>query len=112
MPSSSSGNKAVNWVTLDKIRALFNGSQYSQKIEKGLLQKIVLKKTLLQNPNEKGEPKGTYSEVILYKEQSTDFYAIVHQYSRPDGSIGASGKPDPKRLKIGGIIYAVQNKSP
>ena len=108
MPALSSDKEDVNWVPSARIRALFNNSQYSEKIKRGLLQKIVLKKTLLQNPTQKGEPEGTYSEVILYKDQGADFFAIVHQYSRPDGSIGASGKPDPKRLRIQGKIYAVR----
>ena len=108
MPSSSSDQEVINWVTPARIRALFNNSQYSEKIKRGLLQKMVLKKTLLQNPNQRGEPEGTYSEVIRYKDQEADSFAIVHQYLRPDGSIGASGKPDPKRLKIKGEIYAVR----
>ena len=108
MPPLSSDREAVIWVAPDRIRALFNNSQYSEKIKHGLLQKIVLKKTLLQNPNQKGEPEGTYSEVILYQDQGADSFAIVHQYLRPDGRIGASGKPDPKRLKIKGEIYAVR----
>ncbi len=29
----------------------------------------------------------------------------VHQYLRPDGSIGGSGLPDPKFLVEGGIEY-------
>lgn len=38
-----------------------------------------------------------------------DSFVIVHQYVLPDGSIGASGKPDSKRLKAGGKIYATQS---
>lgn len=108
MPSPSD-REAVHWVAPNKIRALFNDSQYSEKIRRVLLQKIVLRKTLLQKPNQKGEPEGTYPEVILYKDQEADSFAIVHQYVRPDGRIGASGKPDPKRLKIEGKIYAVRD---
>ena len=40
MPSPSE-REAVNWVAPNKIRALFNDSQYSEKIKRGLLQKIV-----------------------------------------------------------------------
>lgn len=109
MPSQSSGEKAVNWVDVGKIRALFNNSQYFEKIKKGLLQKKVIQTTPLKNPHEKGEPPGTCSEIILYRERKTGFFAIVHQYTRPDGSIGASGKPDPKRLKIAGKIYGTKN---
>ena len=30
---------------------------------------------------------------------------MVHLYFRPDGSIGGSGKPDPKWLFEDGVIY-------
>ena len=109
MPSQSSGKKEINWVTANKIRALFNKSQYYEKIQKGLLQGTVIRRTLLQYPNKMNEPQGTYSEIIKYREKKTGFLVYVHQYSRPDGSIGASGKPDPKFLQIGGKLYKVQN---
>jgi hypothetical protein len=31
--------------------------------------------------------------------------AVVHRYLRTDGTLGASGRPDPKRLREGGILY-------
>jgi hypothetical protein len=36
------------------------------------------------------------SEILVYYTQALDRVAIVHQYLRPDNSIGASGRPDPK----------------
>ncbi len=30
--------------------------------------------------------------------------ALVHEYRRPDGSLGGSGLPDPKRLIVGDEI--------
>jgi hypothetical protein len=30
---------------------------------------------------------------------------MVHQYLQPDGTLGASGQPDPKRLLHDGILY-------
>lgn len=33
--------------------------------------------------------------------------AIAHRYLRPDGRLGASGRPDPKWVFKDGIIYAV-----
>jgi hypothetical protein len=32
---------------------------------------------------------------------------IAHQYLRPDGTIGASGKRDPKYLRVGSTVYTV-----
>ena len=109
MSSRPSEKKGINWVAADKIRALFNKSQYYEKIKKGLLQEKVVKKTLLKYPKKKGEPQGTYSEIVRYREPKTGFILYAHRYKRPDGSIGASGKPDPKFLQIGGKLYKVQN---
>jgi hypothetical protein len=33
--------------------------------------------------------------------------AVMHQYLRPDGTIGASGQPDPKRLVVEGDVWYV-----
>jgi hypothetical protein len=37
--------------------------------------------------------------------------ARVHQYLRMDGSLGASGRPDPKMLYIDGVIYELEETS-
>jgi hypothetical protein len=31
--------------------------------------------------------------------------ALVHQYLRPDGTVGASGRPDPKAILDRGTLY-------
>ncbi len=33
--------------------------------------------------------------------------ALVHRYLRPDGTVGASGMPDPKELLDDDVIYFV-----
>ena len=42
-----------------------------------------------------GEPDGTVSQLIFYLLDDAPV-ALVHQYLRPDGTLGASGLPDPK----------------
>ena len=34
--------------------------------------------------------------------------AGVHQYLRRDGTIGASGRPDPKELFVNGTLYILE----
>lgn len=51
-------------------------------------------------------PPGTRSQIIAYLEAGRQI-AIVHQYRLPNGQLGASGLPDPKRLLIGGLLYIV-----
>jgi hypothetical protein len=49
---------------------------------------------------------------MAYDDASGVMVAVVHQYLRPDGSLGASGLPDPKRLLVNGILYIVVASPP
>jgi hypothetical protein len=57
-------------------------------------------------------PDGTVSlEIHYFDRTSLQRMAIVHQYLQPDGTIGASGKPDPKYLMgEDGTIYRLEKK--
>ena len=44
------------------------------------------------------EPYCTRSQLLGYYELDGTPIAQAHQYVRPDGSLGASGQPDPRRL--------------
>jgi hypothetical protein len=46
------------------------------------------------------------SEMYVYLDARTkQEVAEVHQYTRPNGTIGGHGKPDPKRVFEGGVEY-------
>lgn len=49
--------------------------------------------------------------MVAYFDGNYQEVARVHQYKRPDGSIGASGLPDPVRLLVDGIIYILERKA-
>ena len=53
----------------------------------------------------KGEPPGTKSQLIRYVDRAGQSVVLVHQYLRPNGTLGASGRPDPKRLRLGKVLY-------
>ena len=56
-------------------------------------------------PADAGQPPGTRTQMIKYFRQSDGaLVAIVHRYLLPDGTIGASGLPDPKWLRDGDKI--------
>ena len=42
----------------------------------------------------------THSQLVRYFDSNGEQIAVVHQIRNPDGSIGASGKPDPKFLQV------------
>ena len=55
---------------------------------------------------EVGLPEGTRSQMVWYLGQDGQKLILVHQYLLPDGTIGGSGRPDPKRMVLDDeIIY-------
>jgi hypothetical protein len=62
------------------------------------------------------QPSGTASLTFTYweatKEEGLRKVALVHQYQLPDGSIGASGKPDPKIVWHDGRMFALAKRPP
>jgi hypothetical protein len=58
------------------------------------------------NPSRsRDEPNGTRSVLVSFLDKSFHRGFMVHFYLRPDGTIGGSGKPDPKWLFEDGVIY-------
>lgn len=56
-------------------------------------------------PAQADQAPGTRSQLISYRTEEGFELARVHQYLRPDGSLGGSGRPDPKRVLFGGILH-------
>jgi hypothetical protein len=49
--------------------------------------------------------------MLAYWTQDGQLLALVHQYLRPDGTIGGSGKPDPKRILANDKLLAVRARA-
>lgn len=98
-------SEQVKRVPPETIRTIFNNSQYPGLIDSGDLAPQMLSDRVLQNPHLRGEPPGTRSQTIRYIDIAGQWVVEIHQYLRADGSLGASGKPDPKRLRIAGTIF-------
>jgi hypothetical protein len=93
-------------LSLQDLRQLFN-TEVLPKIRAGELLEMV-RSTGNPSPHS-GEPPGTLSQIVEYWEASGSSLtkvAIIHRYLRPDGSLGASGLPDPKRVLHEGVLYA------
>ena len=101
----------IKYVSPNIIRRKFKDSQYPAMIAEKKLVPKYLRNKVLTNPQARRhpEPPGTRSQVIRYSDQNGNWFVEVHQYLRPDGRLGASGKPDPKRLKISGTIYIAKS---
>jgi len=97
----------VKYISQESIRRMFNESQYPVMITDGLLMPKFLRNAHLEKPAERKEPYCTRSQTIRYSDNADHWVVEIHQYFRPDKTIGASGKPDPKRLRIGNTVFAV-----
>ncbi|MGI8553741.1 MAG: hypothetical protein ACR2PL_23570 [Dehalococcoidia bacterium] len=93
-------------VSAAELRHLFNHGRYWERAKSGELQERALRSGH-PSPPRAPEPLCTRSMIIAYIDTRGVKVAIVHQYLRPDGTIGASGRPDPKRLLMNGILYGV-----
>lgn len=54
------------------------------------------------------EPFCTQSQIISYVAGGLEI-ARAHRYIRPDGTLGASGKPDPKALFDGKTLFVLKS---
>jgi len=86
------------------MRRRFNEGLFWERVQRGELAAVELDS---RHPSliAAAEPYCTRSQLISYVDTGGTEVARVHQYVRPDGTIGASGRPDPKRLLEGGILY-------
>jgi len=95
------------FVTAAELRERFNRDRYSERAAAGELAASV-RAERHPSPEPAGETFCTMSQIITYTDPSTGArLALAHQYLRPDGTIGASGRPDPKRIWDNGVIYAL-----
>lgn len=86
---------------------MFNEGEYWKRSQDGAFTVVVLEDRYpaLTKAN---EPFCTHSQMLSYRDHSGNEVARIHQYLRPNGDIGASGKPDPKRLYKDSELYRLQ----
>jgi hypothetical protein len=96
-------------VTTEELRQLFNSLCFWERVRSGELY-AQIKTEGHPSPLKSGQPLCTLSQMVAYFDANNQEVARVHQYKRPDGSLGASGRPDPKRLLVDGIIYILKSK--
>jgi hypothetical protein len=95
------------WVPIGELRRIFNEGQYWQKAILGPLWQTIEEEGH-PSPPLADEPFCTYSQIIAYRDENARQIARVHQYKRPDGSIGLSGQPDPQELLHEGVLYIAE----
>lgn len=98
----------VERVSARTLQAIFNQSQYPELIASNSIEKITIRSALMGNDEvlrKKKLPIGTKSEIIVYRDKGKNLYVKIHQYLCPDGTLGCSGKPDPKSMLLNGVMY-------
>ena len=91
-------------VSEGELRQLFNGNQYWEKVQAGEFTQLLRRDRHLGVAKPR-LPFCTHSQSAVYFDSQSQPIAIVHQYVLPDGTIGASGRPDPKMVRVDNVTY-------
>lgn len=91
-------------VAPEEIRQRFNSMGLAKQAEDGTLMQILERESPARP--QANQPTGTRSRMVWYVDSTMTKVALVHEYRLTDGTIGGSGKPDPKRLVVGDeVLY-------
>jgi len=95
------------------IRNRFNRGRFWERAQAGELG-VRVRDSYVPRRRIKGEPSRTKTQMVEYLDPVTGrLVALVHQYRRPDGSLGGSGRPDPKELlDDDGCLYYIDPTMP
>lgn len=100
----------IKYVSATEIRTLFNEGRYADLVAYGALSEVLIREGV-PSP-QTNQPAGTKSQVLAYINPSGRQVAVVHRYLRPDGTLGGSGKPDPKKLFHNGTLHVLDESLP
>jgi len=94
---------------VSELRELFDYENYWERAQRGEFHKVVISSHVPDAPK---EPIGTESQMISIRRGDGFEVARAHAYIRPDKTIGASGKPDPKIVydQTGNVLYMQERK--
>jgi hypothetical protein len=100
----------IEYISQQQLRRLFNEQGLWERALRGELRQAVVR----QRPaaSTLPFPDGTQTMIVDYYDDIGVRLARVHQYMLPDGSIGGSGRPDPKLVLLDGISYRVRLDQP
>lgn len=98
----------VVYVSAAELRTLFNRGPLPDMISRGDLAPKFLRDSHLKDPEERGERPCTRAQTIRYSDPDGNWLVETFHYQRTDGSIGASGLRDPKRINAGETIFVAR----
>src|SRR5271169_2032607 len=89
-----------------RMRRRFNRGRYYERVKSGELATRMNQSH--PSRTKANEPFCTWTQEVFYIDATNQEIARVHQYLRPDGTLGASGLPDPKMLVEGNVMYRLR----
>ncbi len=88
------------------MRRRFNRGRYYERMLAGEL--AIRMKQSHPSRTKADEPFCTWTQEVFYLDATNQEVARIHQYLRPDGTLGASGLPDPKQIFEDGLMYRLR----
>jgi hypothetical protein len=94
----------IKRVSKEELRSFFNRLYLSDALAGRMFE--VVESEGRPNPL-MNQPPGTVSQIVHLFDGQGQKVAVVHRYKLSDGSLGGSGRPDPKNvLGDDGVLYA------
>lgn len=88
---------------------MFNDGAYLERLSRGELTMVVIADRQPRVLNAGQGPPGTRSQIVQLRRRDGSVVVQLHRYLRPDGSLGASGRMDPKRIYLTDRIVVVDH---
>jgi hypothetical protein len=101
-------NPRPEYIPAVEIRRRFAEARILERAASGELVERIGRKDRHPSAPKAQEPFCTRSQAVYYYDSAGQKLAVAHRYLRPDGTIGASGRPDPKYLLSGETVFMVE----
>lgn len=82
---------------------MFNAAEFDKRVAAGELTIHITKSH--DAPPRANQPSGTLSQMIAYRDKDGTELASAHRYLKRDGTLGGSGRADPKSMMKDGTLY-------
>ena len=94
------------------MRRIFIIGEFEERVQRGELTVRPKPGSEHPAPAKLNEVPGTVSRILQYFDLKGELVAMTHEYVRPDGTLAASGKRDPKWIFLDGVIYKQGLRAP
>src|SRR6056297_2659868 len=97
-------------VCAEHMREIFRECRLIERRDRGEIRTVVNRDQPTDFVDHNGERCVRSQEISWLEEATGTEVARVHQYITDEGAVGASGLPDPKRIRVGQLLYRLHKK--